>query len=594
MKYQHGDSYQPISGTTIYGISRGENDSGGIENRVKVYGAVIHNSGTTSAEDFIDYVWSANLHGVYGWDVPHHSNYVNYGFGIGDSYLNFLSKTDVHKDPKAAIGDSPPGAGGTIYHIRADGDVEIFRNLTELYGTTTAWSAHNSSNDYYDVAHDYSMTETAYNIDGDPYTKTISNWERVNMTEMTRIADNILAPNAFTLSYDPTTTPYYWTTERGHCGKGCTNYGVYNTNQMYYPWLDKFSWLQLSSAGVIIMRPASNYFPGPHNRFYYTYTSLSDDIYAPLSIDSTNKVLSSDSTVSWGYGLELSRLHVVPLKTVLINKNIDITCAENDSLPFTFENNPQDNAWSFSTNIDLGTVIHSTVMPDSIDSIPDYSGEEADEASTQSSSAGWNLMHTGPVPSYNVTKITYNDSEGNTGEMVLGTDFDIHDVTDSSGNILYSGIHSDAFFYFPAYYGSMIIAKDTAGDAYLPEWNFNGLSVIDPSQSYQVKSAFEFSLKFDGIPASQSVDMGGGVTTTMFKETIKLQPGWCFIRYPGLYPTDLIDAFSEIVEDVIIVKDNEGRAYLPEWAFNGIGDLQVGGGYQVKMGTRLDEYEITF
>ena len=40
---------------------------------------------------------------------------------------------------------------------------------------------------------------------------------------------------------------------------------------------------------------------------------------------------------------------------------------------------------------------------------------------------------------------------------------------------------------------------------------------------------------------------------------------------------------SPIISDVIIAKDNAGLAYLPEWNFNGIGDLQVGQGYQVKL-----------
>ena len=38
-----------------------------------------------------------------------------------------------------------------------------------------------------------------------------------------------------------------------------------------------------------------------------------------------------------------------------------------------------------------------------------------------------------------------------------------------------------------------------------------------------------------------------------------------------------------IVEDVVIVKNNEGLAYLPEWNFNGIGELADGKGYQIKL-----------
>ena len=33
---------------------------------------------------------------------------------------------------------------------------------------------------------------------------------------------------------------------------------------------------------------------------------------------------------------------------------------------------------------------------------------------------------------------------------------------------------------------------------------------------------------------------------------------------------------------LVIVKDSEGNAYLPEWAFNGIGDMFSGKAYQIK------------
>ena len=40
---------------------------------------------------------------------------------------------------------------------------------------------------------------------------------------------------------------------------------------------------------------------------------------------------------------------------------------------------------------------------------------------------------------------------------------------------------------------------------------------------------------------------------------------------------------NPILSQVIIAKDYLGSAFLPEWEFNGIGDMQPGEGYQVKM-----------
>ena len=41
--------------------------------------------------------------------------------------------------------------------------------------------------------------------------------------------------------------------------------------------------------------------------------------------------------------------------------------------------------------------------------------------------------------------------------------------------------------------------------------------------------------------------------------------------------------YSYFVQDnIIIVKDYLGTAYLPEWNFNGIGNIKIGQGYQIK------------
>ena len=40
---------------------------------------------------------------------------------------------------------------------------------------------------------------------------------------------------------------------------------------------------------------------------------------------------------------------------------------------------------------------------------------------------------------------------------------------------------------------------------------------------------------------------------------------------------------NEIIEEIIIVKDSHGMAYIPSWEYNGIGDLEPGQGYQIKL-----------
>jgi len=68
------------------------------------------------------------------------------------------------------------------------------------------------------------------------------------------------------------------------------------------------------------------------------------------------------------------------------------------------------------------------------------------------------------------------------------------------------------------------------------------------------------------------------------EQVLSLPEGWSlFSTYLSVENMDMADVLSPIVDDVIIVKNNQGLSYMPEWGYNGIGDLQVGQGYQIKL-----------
>tara|TARA_B100000902_G_C27016687_1_gene767558 strand:+ start:460 stop:654 length:195 start_codon:yes stop_codon:yes gene_type:complete len=52
-----------------------------------------------------------------------------------------------------------------------------------------------------------------------------------------------------------------------------------------------------------------------------------------------------------------------------------------------------------------------------------------------------------------------------------------------------------------------------------------------------------------------------------------------------------IGSLSSIASDIIILKDEEGMTYLPEWGFNGIGELSYGEGYQIKLYNQVDGFQ---
>ena len=64
--------------------------------------------------------------------------------------------------------------------------------------------------------------------------------------------------------------------------------------------------------------------------------------------------------------------------------------------------------------------------------------------------------------------------------------------------------------------------------------------------------------------------------------SIDLQEGWGLFGYGCQESINVVDCLSNYEDVIIIVKNHSGGAYLPEWNFNGIGDLAPGYGYQIK------------
>jgi|GEM_PF-1241624 len=120
-------------------------------------------------------------------------------------------------------------------------------------------------------------------------------------------------------------------------------------------------------------------------------------------------------------------------------------------------------------------------------------------------------------------------------------------------------------------FDNLVIVKDFQGLAYLPDWSYNGIGDMILGQSYQVKVIVESNLILEG--------------EYVFPEDVQilLPLGWSLFGYLRTEPATCSDVLDEIQSEVIIAKDYLGNAYLPEWNFNGIGDLKPGQGYQIKM-----------
>ena len=146
--------------------------------------------------------------------------------------------------------------------------------------------------------------------------------------------------------------------------------------------------------------------------------------------------------------------------------------------------------------------------------------------------------------------------------------------------LLYDANNTQAFL------DKVIIVKDNIGSAYLPQWNFDGLGTNLVSQG--IPSQFQgYQIKMNhDIPGIYYIRLTGPYyePTTVTTQDYPMRNGWNMIGVP--FPECNVTAVEwcqNFVDKVIIMKDYAGAAYLPEWNFNGIGDIQIHWGYQLKL-----------
>ena len=86
--------------------------------------------------------------------------------------------------------------------------------------------------------------------------------------------------------------------------------------------------------------------------------------------------------------------------------------------------------------------------------------------------------------------------------------------------------------------------------------------------------------------SSANIDDGSCEYTAFGGQMINLSEGWNLIS-TYIIPTnpDLEVVLNEVVEEIVLVKDYIGNAYLPDWNFNAIGNISNYEGYQVKAST---------
>ncbi len=123
----------------------------------------------------------------------------------------------------------------------------------------------------------------------------------------------------------------------------------------------------------------------------------------------------------------------------------------------------------------------------------------------------------------------------------------------------------------------LVIAQDDEGNMYIQSTSYNTIGMTDFSNGYEVyySAGSDDEIINDGFVLKPD-------TITQY-----LNPNKIFnIAYPYRDQYAVTDVFSSISSAVVIVKDDEGNFWLPDYGINSINDMQPGEGYKIY----VDEY----
>jgi len=113
------------------------------------------------------------------------------------------------------------------------------------------------------------------------------------------------------------------------------------------------------------------------------------------------------------------------------------------------------------------------------------------------------------------------------------------------------------------------VVKDGEGNIFQPGDDINTIGHWNPLEAYMVHSTTE-----------QWFTVEGKALHPEWTPLI-LEPGWNIVTYLPDESLPVGEAMQSISELLVLVKDFEGNAYIPEFGVNEIGDLEPGQGYKV-------------
>ncbi|MCF8374413.1 MAG: right-handed parallel beta-helix repeat-containing protein [Bacteroidales bacterium] len=168
--------------------------------------------------------------------------------------------------------------------------------------------------------------------------------------------------------------------------------------------------------------------------------------------------------------------------------------------------------------------------------VPDIGAFELTDKQNVANPIGWTLFSTYIIP----------------------TDFEDRDNIE---NVLATNIDN----------GDITIIKDGVGQVLWPQYGVNAIGDMTIGEGYQLNAAQACTFNIEGLKVIPE------------NTNISIPQGWSIIGYLRDCPGNTVTMLSNIVTSIIIVKDEAGDLYWPQFNINAIGDMLSGEGYQINM-----------
>jgi len=122
----------------------------------------------------------------------------------------------------------------------------------------------------------------------------------------------------------------------------------------------------------------------------------------------------------------------------------------------------------------------------------------------------------------------------------------------------------------------LLLAKESSGASYVPEYQFSGISNFLKNFGYSVKFGSNCYLKI----TAKKYESINNISDYNFN----YNNGWFYVSFKSLLEINAVDFFQPLIDQnkIQMIKNDLGSSYVPQYNFNGIGNLNPGEAYHVK------------